>query len=254
MASPQDYIAFHQTYGCTNQTTRTVKRQIVVIAVPGTEWIDGREEPAEYTKQFFPINELRAILVPKTVQAILRHRCDYCQQQTLWLPKPDIDKSVDHIVGTSSNHPSLARTAITIFALLIYIENPLLIFSFLQKGDNDDTFAKNTETYEPVRLYEIWRDFHTHHTRASEEVARNFRTQKWHFAIPHMSHGEHTRYQSRHMLPFAMQKELGLHTGAQQQESELDRDRIGHDRGGNGKVFKVELHPGYGNFGRAEVC
>ncbi|KAF8250008.1 kinase-like protein [Wilcoxina mikolae CBS 423.85] len=83
--------------------------------------------------------------------------------------------------------------------------------------------------------------------------------QKWRFAVPHMSHGEHTRYEAKHILPFAMQKELGLWEGARKDGEEQpkgqpeDCDYVGHDKGANGRVFKVELHQGYGNFGYAEA-
>ncbi|KAF8241922.1 kinase-like protein [Wilcoxina mikolae CBS 423.85] len=250
-SSNSTFLAY-QTYGGRDQDTRRLKRLIERLAVPSTEWIDGCPVPAEPSKQFFPINSLRdKVLNTETIRAILCHRCDYCREQIQWLPQADINSTVQRIVG-NTGRPLLAHTAVSIFALLIFIENPLLIFSFLHKGINDDTFARYTENYEPDTLYELWPDFHRHHRQASKAAALNFRIQKWRFAVPHMSHGEHTRYEVRHILPFAMQKELGQE-GTRKNGGEQDCDYVGHDKGANGRVFKVELHQGYGNFGYAET-
>jgi hypothetical protein len=185
-------------------------------------------------KRFFPRDKLAILLTKAKVTSILKCGCERCTSDKKFLGgigRPT--DYVDQIIGEGSD-PS--RTAISLFALLIYVGHPLFIANFMRKDINDNTLeTSHSEFQSPVLEDTYWKAYRRHDSQASTALATEFRGYRRQFAIPHINNSPYSVYQQDAILPFIDEEQLGV---------VLEDGQI-QDEGSYGTVYSFTIWPAY---------
>lgn len=111
--------------------------------------------------------------------------------------------SLTSITGNTGNSRSSGQSAIIIFALLVYIECPALIYGFLDKHINDHRFESELAVFTSEYVQQnFW-------PRARLRYADKFHWNKYRFAVPYMKDGMYNEYPSSTIMPFVNETRLG---------------------------------------------
>lgn len=199
---------------------------------------------------FVPIDKLRSYLTRSHVLHLLECRCPTCRRDHgVFRPRvrPPAEY-ISRIVGPDNgpNAPACvdpAKTALTLFALLLYIEHPLLIIGFVMRGCSDHILEKRTPNLfsvnnlrEPESYCSEFAD------RVAPDVFRAFVSEfSQHlpqFSIPSMDSGEYSVYGLDTILPFVKERKVGVR----------NEDGTIRQEGANGKVYAFEIWEAYRKF------
>jgi hypothetical protein len=199
---------------CEDQLVRRFADLIENKAVPN----NPEFSPA---KKFYPINSLREIFSNDQVQSILDHRCAVCKEHLSGDNAASLDRSsADRIMGSDE--------ALSIFALLVWLECPLLIGGFLISHDRSMPLPAH---FSRRGLQD--RIFAHLPERLREQAVVSFETYKWRFSAPAFEDGSFREYEEGTILPY------------------LEEKRIAH--GAFSEVYKVEIHPSYCKLAHCKV-
>ena len=98
-----------------------LKRDLDSLAIPNNQEIPNH-------KRFFPQTLLRHLLMRNTIEDVLRCSCSSCTSRVEAALESDIVESSYKILSCT----------LLVFALLVHIKCPKLIFSFIRRGFHDD--------------------------------------------------------------------------------------------------------------------
>jgi len=194
-------------------------------------------------KTFFPADSLRAYLTDKKIKEILLCKCPGCTADLDLFRILEPDARSPQITGQyyKTSHRHNPRPAYALFALLIYVEHPLLIFGFLDDGDFYDDDLERSTTRKPFSAEDLkhyTRDFYLRNPLDFAEFAMTFQIAVTQFAIPYMDNGNFSSYSASTTLPFIEERQIGRHF----------EDGRYTAVGANGKVFRFKIHKEYRKF------
>jgi hypothetical protein len=183
-------------------------------------------------KRFFPKSCIKRLCTEDRIKAVLECCCAKCQEHQRMFGFRDPLLSLRAITGKSQNgHPNGSCT-IVLFALLVYIECPSLIHSFLDKRLNDHYFESKLADFTAKYVQQTFGP--KIHTR----LADKFHWNKYKFVVPCMKDDSYEEYPSSTILPFVNETRLGRSTETGEILSE----------GSYGNVFAFEILDEYGAF------
>ncbi len=183
----------------------TIRDEIESLEVP--------ESPdVHFDKRFFPRTSLQALLTRGQVREVLSCRCPRCNKHLKLLKETNPSRYIDRIVGKPGSDPSPAFTAISLFALLIYIRRPLFIFNFLEHGYNHNSEDLTTNKHVFTERYlktTYWSNYTEQTPNDSKALLANWQWQLNQFAIPYLSDDKFAQYDEWTILPFFDEQALG---------------------------------------------
>ena len=226
---------------------RTEPRRREVLAeqscTRARERLESFFEPKESesaSAQFMPRNELVSYLDHKKVKEILECKCTTCRHDRAILRRQTgrqvHDYHLTRIVPDQGRENDHTAGAISLFALLIYVNHPAFITEFAEKHMNDSTTldsfrdrladkqAEASFLDELQRSY--WSEYLVENKDGSRILAKSFRANLYKFAVPFFNMDEHsTTYNSDVVLPFREEEKIG--------------------EGSGGEVYGFGVHPHY---------
>ncbi|KIW11261.1 hypothetical protein PV08_10561 [Exophiala spinifera] len=190
------------------------------------------ESPSQF---FYPRDRLRTYLTRENVAKILQCPCRKCRRQyEVFRRNHAPTEFLDRIVGPENDVEAChnpARTAYSLFGLLIYIEHALLIIGFMMKEVYDVNISGESFSAESLkRVCDAF--FREEGQHAFNSFENQFSIFLRHFAIPTMESGTYSVYASDRILPFFEQRRLSL-------------------QGANSKVYAFKIYDEYRKFPHA---
>ena len=158
-------------------------------------------------KWIFPQDRIRRLFTDRNVRSLLGCHCSRCSNQRHVQQITDPAPYVFRVLGDYSNTRHGRSTWVILLALLVFIECPALIYTFIRKDCEDQLFIAQTAifTSEHVRKT-FWHQFSSSDV---EEYADKFHWARYQFAIPHMNDDPYEEYPSSVILPFVNERRLG---------------------------------------------
>lgn len=196
-------------------------------------------------QQFFPRDSILQLLTKERTLDILTCRCQKCQEDSNY--QVIVERSHEYasrIVGNERGERSPADTAVSLFALLIYIGRPLFIIGFLSRdgGANDNTLEIGLSSFKSKTLQETyWPKYLRMNPRGAAALASEFKWHIYQFAVPHMKDPSYSVYDGRTIMPFVNETPLG----------EMSEDGEFKNPGAYGRVFAFDIWPEYNRFPHA---
>jgi hypothetical protein len=187
--------------------------------------------------RFFPKSCIAKLFTDDRIKEVLECHCSSCQDQKRVFGSRDPDLELVAITGKNLNDHRSRSCAIVLFALLVFIECPSLIYSFLDKrvGDRELESDLVTFTAEYVQL-KYW-------PKQYPRLADKFHWLKFKFFVPCMRDDRYEEYPKGAILPFVNEQRLGRSTEAGEIINE----------GSFGTVFAFEIVDEYRRFSVSEL-
>lgn len=178
-------------------------------------------------QRFFPKSQVKRLFTDERIREVLECVCSRCQDQKRMFRRRDSQSSVVTI-GGHRNGPC----AILLFALLVYIECPSLIYAFLDKRLCDLEVESNLTKFTAQYIQQqYWPKQHF-------RFADKFDWSKFKFFVPFMRDDRYEEFPAGTILPFVNEKRLGRSTEAGEIVNE----------GSFGTVFAFEILDEYRGF------
>lgn len=166
-----------------------------------------RDSTVRQEKRFFPSSTLDRFLDETAIESILNCACDQCKGHLADLGKQDPPiKYAPQILGT--NGPTDAKA---LFALLIFIEHPMFIVAFMERGMNSkslENFCAQPQ-FEPKTLEDYWPRYRKRNPGDSLDLAEKFSFSMHQFVPPIFDHGNFSLYSANTILPIIEGARLG---------------------------------------------
>lgn len=198
-----------------------LKRDIDSLAIPNNQEIPNH-------RRFFPQTLLRRLLIRNTIEVVLRCSCSSCTSRVEAAQESDIVESSHKIISCT----------ILLFALLVHIKCPKLIFSFIRRGFHDDQLLDTAQDTSIGHICtNFWPIYHERDPTESSQIAKLFKWHRHRFAIPLMGDNTYTVYDQSTILPFVNEKPLGT----KNQDGEIVQE------GAYGRIFSFEIVEEYQN-------
>ncbi|KAE9379781.1 kinase-like protein [Stipitochalara longipes BDJ] len=197
-------------------------------------------------QRFVPVDKLRTYLTRSTVTWLLECKCPTCSKDHA-LFRRGRTEFIGSIVGPendSNTQPDPSKTALALFALLIYIEHPLLILGFVIRRCSDHGLERTPTSFSIEHLRREYCEEYANRVgdRHFKEFANDFAEHLPKFAIPRMDSGEYSVYGPDTILPFLNEQKIGVR----------GRDGEVHQEGAHGKVYSFEIYEEYRQFPHAK--
>lgn len=190
-------------------------------------------------QRFFPRDKILQLLTKERVSDILACRCQKCQEDGHY--QAVVERTHEYaarIVGNERRDSGPADTAVSLFALLIYIGSPRFITGFLSRdgGANDNTLEIGLSVFKSKTLQETyWPKYLRMNPLGAAALASEFRWHIYQFAVPHMNDSIYSVYDERTIMPFVNETPLG----------EMSEDGEFKNPGAYGRVFAFDIWPEY---------
>lgn len=182
-----------------------------------------RDPNVRLEKRFFPSAVLDTFFDKTVIEKILSCNCDQCKSHLADLGKQDPPiKYATKIMGTKS-----ATDAKALFALLIYIEYPMFIVAFVERGMDSkslESFCAQPR-FNQQTLKDYWPRYQMRNPLDSLHLAQRFSFYMHQFVPPVLDHGNFSVYSADTILPFIEGPTLGS--------------------GSYGQVYPFSIHEGY---------
>lgn len=190
-------------------------------------------------QRFFPRDKILQLLTRERVLEILTCPCQKCRDDGEYQEIVErFHEYANRIVGNEHRERSTADTAVSLFALLIYIGSPLFIIGFLSRdgGANDNTLETGLSGFRNKALQETyWPKYLRMKPQGAAALASEFKWYIYQFAVPHMNDSIYSVYDERTIMPFVNETPLG----------EMSEDGEFKNPGAYGRVFAFEIWPEY---------
>lgn len=178
----------------------SARRELTKRSVP-------RDPNVRHEKRFFPTAVLDTFFDKTAIEDILSCSCDQCKGHLADLGKQDLPiKYATKIMGTK--RPTDAKA---LFALLIYIEHPMFIVAFVERGMDSkslESFCAQPR-FELKTLQDYWPMYRQRNPSDSLHLAQRFAFSMHQFAPPILDHGNFSVYSADTILPFIEGATLG---------------------------------------------
>ena len=200
------------------------------------------EDAVRPRQRFVPVDKLRSYLTRSTVTWVLECRCLTCSNDYAPFHRARTE-FVGSIVGPEDDTNTRldpGKTALSLFALLIFIEHPLLIIGFVMRRISDYALERTPALFS---LDHLRLDYcQEYANRVGEEgfkvFANDFAEYLPKFAIPRMDSGEYSVYGPDTILPFLNEQKIGVR----------GPDGVVQQEGAHGKVYSFEIYEAYRQF------
>ncbi|KAK5407161.1 hypothetical protein LTR06_007902 [Exophiala xenobiotica] len=193
-------------------------------------FVEAGDSPSQY---FYPRDRLRGYLTRSKVDSILQCSCPNCRRHYASFGRDHAPTEfIDRIVGPESDAGAMsnpARTAYSLFGLLICIEHPMLIIGFMMREYYDIHLLPVTFRSLKSMLNEF---FEKEGSDAFKQFEHDFNVTLRHFAIPVMDSGAYSVYGKDTILPF------------------LKHNKV-RSQGANSSVYAFEIYGEYRKFSDA---
>jgi hypothetical protein len=183
-------------------------------------------------QRFFPKSRIKRLFTDERTKEVLDCSCSKCQDQKRMFGIRDPKASLVTITGRANNGHRSEACAIILFALLVYIGCPSLIYSFLDKRLSDHEVESDLArfTAEYIRQ-QYWPKQHP-------KLADKFHWNKFKFFVPFMRDDRFEEYPEGTILPFVNEQRIGRSTEAGEILNE----------GSFGTVFAFDIAEDYRGF------
>lgn len=190
----------------------------------------GQDAPEH--ERFFPKRSITALFTDVRIKAVLECQCFKCLAQRQLFRERSTENTLARINGRVSKAHRDGSGAIVLFALLVYIECPALIYPFLDNGLNDLKLEANLVEFTGDHVRQnYW-------PSQARRLADKFHWNKYRFFVPIMREGVYAEYSSTTILPFVNECRLGRST---------DKGEIVSE-GSYGDVFAFDILDEYKSF------
>ena len=180
-------------------------------------------------QRFFPRDRILQLLTRNNIVEILECTCQAClEDRKHQVLNKTFEVYADRIFGNMFQERRPTDTAVSLFALLLYIGRPLFIIGFLSDHSdaNDDTFETRIIEYASEDfLIRYWPKYHSNDRDGSNALVSEFHRCMYQFAVPHLVHSGFSVYQDAAILPFIDEIDLPN----QSPQSKSFRFRIWHE-------------------------
>jgi hypothetical protein len=138
------------------------------------------------------------------------------------------------------------KTALALFALLIFIEHPLLIIGFVMRRCSDHALERTPTLFSIEHLQREYCQEYANRIGDEQfkEFATDFAEYLPKFAIPRMDSGEYSVYGPDTILPFLNEQKIGVR----------GPDGVVQQEGAYGKVYSFEIYEEYRQFPVGNGC
>ncbi|QKX54772.1 uncharacterized protein TRUGW13939_01861 [Talaromyces rugulosus] len=188
--------------------------------------LDAEEPNHDTDRPFYPHDKLGEILTRDLVAQVLDCPCRNCRQY-----REDLK-----LVGQPSDWIDIILDdAISLFALLIFIDAAPFVACFLTRQVNDQNIRGVAESFSNNIGEHYWGRFHKHRGGDSRVVAGQFRRNLFQFAVPTLTSRNYHTFEAKTILPFVEQERLG--------RTEEDGSVV--NEGAHGTVYAFKIWPAY---------
>jgi hypothetical protein len=189
-------------------------------------------------RRFLPYDRAVLILDEQSIRDVLQCWCPKCYdfREVSGIQPQSLAAAITRIRSDSPSGP--CGGAILLLAILIYVECPLLIESFLDLGIGDSMLRDATATFDAVFVQKV---MGPDICQRFPLLAQRFHWRKYQFFVPEINDTEYIVYPENTILPFVNEILIGTPSATGEVITE----------GGNGKVYSFDILEGYGGF---KVC
>ena len=158
-------------------------------------------------KRFFPEYSVRQFFSKTTVEALLVCSCATCQRHRRLQHVVYPAGYASSILADRSRDQTSGSGYVVLLALLVHIECPALIFTFIHEQYGDGLFKRETAklTGDYV-LRTFWQKFPPDDVKL---YADDFDGERYKFTVPRIEGDCHEEYPSETILPFVNERRLG---------------------------------------------
>lgn len=157
-------------------------------------------------QRFFPRDRILQLLTRNNIFEILECTCRACfEDRKHQVINETLEVYADHILGNKHQQQRRTNTAVSLFALLLYIGRPLFIIGFLSDHSdaNDHTFETRISEYASKDFFiQYWPKYHSNDRDGSNALISEFRRCMYQFAVPHLVNSGFSVYEDAAILPF----------------------------------------------------
>lgn len=183
-------------------------------------------------QRFFPKTRIKTLFNDERIKEVLECQCSRCHDQKRMFGSRDPESSLVKITCKEINRHRSGSCAILLFALLVYIECPSLIYSFLDKCLSDHELESDLAKFTAGYIQ------HQYWPKQHPKLADKFHWNKFKFFVPFMRDDRYEEYPRGTILPFVNEQQLGRST----ETGEILNE------GSFGTVFAFEIVDGYKGF------
>ena len=163
--------------------------------------------------QFYPRDKIVTFLNREEVEKVLLCKCDSCKQHLSYLSQEGSNQSPRQYLDKIIPLRDAAERAVSLFALMILLQYPLLIIPLLSRGYQDkthvDNYPKDTHNTRDREVGRLKEYFGCLGPDEAESLAKRFWETVFKFAVPTLSGKDFTIYHANTVLPFLTSERLG---------------------------------------------
>lgn len=141
---------------CVHDTTTLISDMMRRVAIPSKKWQKYGDGKKSYNpsnnKQFYPYDKLKDIFTKENITKVLENGGEYCRKtENSFTPKNhDGVKRADRMMGEKPN-ASPEITYFSVFELLVFIRQPMLILSLPHERFSDACFANVGKFFREIK-------------------------------------------------------------------------------------------------------
>ncbi|ORY06760.1 hypothetical protein BCR34DRAFT_666527, partial [Clohesyomyces aquaticus] len=193
-------------------------------------------------KMIFPLDRIRDYLTAERINKILRCGCDQCKTHQKYFNDDDPSQFTSSILGEPRAKDTSDTRKQSLFALLIYVEHPVLIMGFAARGSNDWLLELTASWFNTENLKLCSGNYHLQNNQSFLRFVSEFVKHMPEFSVPHLASRDFTHFDDTVILPFTDEEEIG---------QKMDEKGRLTSEGANGKVFKFRIYEEYQRFPHA---
>ena len=158
-------------------------------------------------KRFFPESSIRRLFTRDNVKMLLECECSQCRSHRHRQQIANPAYYVSYVLASHSKDRHGDSGYVVLLALLVHIECPALIYTFIRGHCRDGQFKNETAKFTREYVQDMFQ--HKLPLKDAKEYAEEFHWQRYKFAIPRMKGDHYEEYPSSTILPFVNEKRLG---------------------------------------------
>lgn len=158
-------------------------------------------------KRFFPESSIRRLLTRDIVKVLLECDCSKCRNHRLLQQIADPACYVSDVLAGHSKDRHRDSGSVILLALLVHIECPALIYTFVRGRCGDGQFKNETAKFTSEYVRDTF--WHKLPPRVVEVYAVDFDWERYKFAIPRVEGDHYEEYPPSAILPFVNEKRVG---------------------------------------------
>ncbi|KAF2462718.1 uncharacterized protein BDR25DRAFT_347629 [Lindgomyces ingoldianus] len=195
-------------------------------------------------KSFFPLDCVRDYLTEERIKEILCCVCDQCKTHRKYFNGDEPLQYQKSIMGEPRTKERLDNRKHNLFALLIYVEHPVLIMGFAERGKTDWFLEVAMSWFNAENIKLCTGDYSIYDQKSFSRFVTEFIKHLPEFSVPHMESGDFTHYDDGVILPFIEEEEIG---------QRIDKQARLASESKKGKVIRFKIYKAYQRFPHAST-